>query len=263
MVDSRLSSNTIAMLRARVAAVERPRAAASVDMVPLGHDGIDAALNGGLMRARLHEIYATTLEDSSSAAGFAAMLCAQAARPGATIFWLREQSAEARGGCLHAPGLVEIGVDPGRVVLGVMDDALALLRVAAEVVRCPDIDVAVIELWKNPRALDLTATRRLAVAAEASGVTTLMLRTDAEPGPSAAQTRWSVGSAAAAALEADAPGYPTFELRLMRQRGGRADGAWRVEWDREQNIFRESALSGAVVPLSVGRSLAADGRRVG
>lgn len=257
------SPEAIRVLRARLAAVERSRACDAPVLVATGHDGVDAALGGGIMRARLHEIHAASLDDGGSASGFAAMLGVRLARPGATIFWLREQAAEARGGCLHAPGLAELGVDPGRVVLGVMDDALALLRVAAEVVRCPDIDVAVIELWKNPRALDLTATRRLAVAAEASGVTVLMLRADAEPGPSAAQTRWSVASACAVPLEADAPGHPTFELRLMRQRGGRGDGAWQVEWDREQKIFREPALSGAVVPLSVGGSLATDGRRAG
>ncbi len=257
------SPDMIRSLRARIAAVERTRAQDAPVLVPMGHAAIDAAIGGGIMRARLHEIFAASLDDGGSAAGFAAMLSAQLARPGATIFWLRERGAEARGGCLHAPGLVELGVDPGRVILGVMDDALGLLRVAAEVVRCPDIDVAVIEVWKNPRVLDLTASRRLAVAAEASGVTALMLRADAEPGPSAAQTRWSVASASAAPLEADAPGYPTFELQLLRQRGGSADRRWQVEWDRDQNIFREPALSRPVVPLSVGGPLATDGRRAG
>ena len=254
------SPETIRMLRARIADVERARARDAPVVVPMGHDAVDAAIGGGIMRARLHEIFAETIDDGGSAAGFAAMLGMQLARPGATIFWLRERAAEARGGCLHAPGLAELGIDPGRVILGVMDDALGLLRVAAEVVRCPDIDVAVIELWKNPRVLDLTASRRLAVAAEASGVTVLMLRADAEPGPSAAQTRWSVASAAAVPLEAEAPGYPTLSVRLLRQRGGSADRQWEMEWDRDQGIFREAAFSRAVVPLSGGGSLATDGQ---
>ena len=255
------SPETIKMLRAQIAAGARARADDMPAMVPFGHAGIDAALGGGLMRARLHEIFAASLDDGGSAAGFAAMLGAQLARPGATIFWLREQAAEARGGCLHAPGLAELGIDPGRVILGVIDDALGLLRVAAEVVRCPDIDVAVIELWKNPRVLDLTASRRLAVAAQASGVTALMLRADAEPCPSAAQTRWSVASAIAAPLEASAPGYPTLDLNLLRQRGGAAGRSWHVEWNRDQGVFREAALPRAVVPLSVGGSLATGGER--
>jgi hypothetical protein len=121
------SPETIKMLRAQIAADARARADDMPAMVPFGHAGIDAALGGGLMRARLHEIFAASLDDGGSAAGFAAMLGAQLARPGATIFWLREQAAEARGGCLYAPGLAELGIDPGRVILGVIDDALGLL----------------------------------------------------------------------------------------------------------------------------------------
>ncbi len=254
-------SGEIKLLRARIAAVERQRAVATPALVPTGHAGIDSAIGGGITRGRLHEIFAASVDDSGSAGGFAAMLGALLARPKSTIFWLREKSAEARGGCLHAPGLAELGLDPGRVVLGVMDDALGLLRVAAEVVRCPDVDVAVIELWRMPRALDLTASRRLAVAAESSGVTALMLRADAEPTPSAAQTRWSVSAAAASPLEAQAPGYPTLAVSLLRQRGGTADRAWQVEWNRDQAVFCEPAFSGAVVPFPRSGSGGADGWR--
>jgi protein ImuA len=231
--------------------------------VSFGHAGIDAAIGGGLARRRLHEVFAVGEDDSGAAAGFAAMLATLIGRqrPTATIVWLRERLAETRGGCLHAPGLAELGLDPGQVVLGVLDDPLMLLRVAADVARCGRVDVAVIELWRNPRVLDLTASRRLAVAAEQSGVTTLLLRAEAEPGPSAAQTRWQVASAAAAPLEANAPGFPTLELELSRQRGGPAGMRWRVEWDRDQACFREPALSGLVVPLSERRSLAAGGAR--
>ncbi len=254
-------SGEINLLRARIAAVERQRAVATPVLVPTGHADIDAATGGGVMRGRLHEIFAASVEDSGSAGGFAAMLGVRLASPGSTIFWLRESAAETRGGCLHAPGLAELGLDPGRVVLGVMDDALGLLRVAAEVVRCPDVDVAVIELWRMPRALDLTASRRLAVAAEGSGVTALMLRADAEPMPSAAHSRWSVAAAPAVPLEAQAPGYPTLAVNLLRQRGGSADRGWQVEWDRDQGFFRKPAFPGAVVPLSGGGQGGADGWR--
>lgn len=265
------SADHIALLRSRIAAVERqcalarPASLVGEALVPLGHAGVDSAIGGGLARARLHELFAASADDTGAAAGFAAMLAARLAEDnaGANIVWLRERLAEARGGCLHAPGLVELGLDPGRVVLGVLDDPLSLLRVASEVVRCPDVDVAVIELWKNPRPLDLTASRRLAVAAEQSGVTALMLRAEAEPVPSAAQTRWRIGGAAAAPLEANAPGYPTLEIELLRQRGGPAGQRWQMEWDRDQKRFREPALSRPVVPLSERGSLATHARRAG
>ncbi len=255
------SVETIATLRRRIAAVERIRPAVP-ELAPLGHDAIDAALGGGLARARLHEIFAASGEDGGSAGGFAAMLGCRLAGRG-NIVWLREAAAERRGGCLHAPGLAELGLDPGRVVLGVLDDAESLLRIASDVVRCPDLALAVIELWRAPRVLDLTASRRLAVAAEASGVTALMLRAEAEPMPSAAHTRWSIASAAAAPLEAGAPGYPTLDVQLLRQRGGRAELGWRVEWDRDSKIFRDATLSGAASALSGRQSVAAGERRAG
>ena len=264
------SAEIIASLRQRIAAVERVRAVAVPCLVATGHAGIDSALGGGLARAGLHEIFGQAQDDSNAlggcAGGFAAMLASRiaGAEPTpATIFWLREASAERRGGCLHAPGLAELGLDPGRVVLGVLDDPASLLKVANDVVRCPDVAVAVIELWREPRVLDLTASRRLAVAAEASGVTVLMLRAEAEPSPSAAHTRWSVAAACAAPLDADAPGHPTLDVQLLRQRGGRADLGWRVEWDRDAKIFRDAALSGALLATSGGGPLAPHERRSG
>lgn len=256
------SAQIIISLRHRIAAVERVCAAAPLCRVPTGHRAIDATLGGGLAQGALHELFAAEQDDSGSAGGFAAMLASRMIGEG-TAIWLCEASAARRGGWLHAPGLAELGLDPGRVVLGVLDDAASLLKVANDVVRCPDIAVAVIELWRDPRLLDLTASRRLAVAAERSGVTVLMLRADASPAPSAAQTRWSVAAAAAAPLDAKAPGHPTLDLTLLRQRGGRAELNWRVEWDRDAKLFREAALSGALLAAPGGGSLAPHQRRAG
>ncbi|MGY4397593.1 protein ImuA [Sphingomonas sp. UYAg733] len=239
------SLSPLTALRRRIAAMGGMHAAESANLASLGHAGIDARLEGGLARGHLHEVIAGEADDASSAAGFASMLARRVAPPGpgsgATIMWLREGDAQRGGGGLYAPGLVDLGIDPARLVIGVLPDALSLLRVAAEVVRCPDVGVAVIELWKSPRALDLTATRRLAVAAESSGVTALLLRVAAEDAPSAAHTRWRVRSVAASPLEADAPGHTALEVELVRQRGGRAGGRWILEWDRDQAIFRDQA----------------------
>lgn len=252
--------DSLQLLKARVAGIERARAAEAAQLTDTGHGGINSALGGGLMRGRLHEVFAAEAGDAGCAAGFVATL---ALRLGGTLVWLREAQAERQGGRLHAPGLVEIGLDPAQVILGIMPDPLSVLRAAADVVRCPEVGVAVVELWREPRLLDLTASRRLALAAEGSGVTVITLRIAASPAPSAAQTRWQVGAAPSLPMDANAPGYPAWAIDLLRQRGRPAGGHWRVEWNREQACFADAspaggtggaaALSGAVLPFSTGR----------
>ncbi|MGC4026258.1 MAG: hypothetical protein QM744_14590 [Mesorhizobium sp.] len=211
-----------------------------------------------MVRGRLHEVFAKEPADNGSAAGFAAMLACLVSQGNAPLFWLREEAAE-RNGFLHAPGLAEIGIDPARMVLAVLPDPVALLCAAADVVRCASVGAVVIELWRRPRALDLTASRRLALAAETSGVTPLLLRVEAEPVPSAAQTRWSVAAAPSEALAC-----PTFKVELLHQRGRPDGGCWHLEWNRDRACFDEATLSGAMVSSAPGGSLAQDReRRVG
>lgn len=249
--------------------------------VPTGHAGIDRSLGGGMVRGRVHEVFAVDVADASSATGFVAML---AMLFGGGIVWLREEGNQQRHG-LNVLGLAEIGLDPAKLILGLPPDPLALLCAAADVARCPGVGVAVVEVWRDPRVLDLTATRRLALAAETSGVTVLLLRIAGVPAPSAAQTRWVVQSASSQPLEANAPGRPAFDIALVRQRGRPAGLDWRVEWDRDRAVFidpaendqaqiesdqiesgqiqsgqiqsGQQALSGAVVSFPVSRSLAA------
>ena len=267
-------------LKTRIAGIERTRAVETAAVAETGHLGIDSALGGGLARGRVHEVFAAQADDAGCAAGFVAGLALRLGlHLGGTLVWLREIQAEKQGGRLHAPGLVEIGLDPARVIIGVLPDPLSVLRAAADVVRCPEVGIAVIELWREPRLLDLTASRRLALAAETSGVTVIGLRIAACPSPSAAQTRWQVSAAPSLPMEANAPGYPAWRVELLRQRGRPSGGDWRVEWNREQACFADADAnrspgrfaaiapppSGAVLPFSAGRPVdaAAELRRAG
>lgn len=249
-------ASSLASLRRRIARLEGQRPANAVKRAATGHAGIDAVLGGGLALGRLHEAFAAEADDAAAATSFAAMLACVAGGNG-PIVWLREAEAQGRAR-LHGPGLAEIGLDPARLILAVPDTSLDLLRAAAEVVRCASVTVAVIELWRRPRSLDLTASRRLAVAAEASGVTVLLLRIAAEPIPTAAQTRWRAGAAPSMALLGNAPGHPALNLELTRQRGGPEGLRWQVEWNRDARIFANTTapLLGAVVPLAEHRPMA-------
>jgi len=154
---------------------------------------------------------------------------------------------QAREGHLYPPGLAELGIDPARILFVHAPDEQSLLRAAGEVVRSPAPGATVIAPAGPARLLDLTASRRLTLFAEASGTTAILLRTADPHAPSAATTRWRLAAARSRALDANAPGSPAFALDLLRQRGGAPSYGWTLEWDRDRASF---------TPLS--RDLAAD-----
>lgn len=238
----------LAALR-RLAGVGKAGCAGGAGVFALGHAGLDAALGGGLARGRLHEMFAAEAADAGSVAGFGAMLAIRARTPGSAILWLRTDDAERRCGRFHGPGFAELGGDPDALLLATAPDPVALLRCAADAARSAGLGAILVEGWGKFPALDLTASRRLALAAEKTGVTVLMLRIGVAPVPSAAETRWAVGAASSDPLEANAPGPAMLDIELLRRRAGPSGMRWRVEWDRDRCIFREPALSGAVLPL--------------
>lgn len=233
--------------------------AAAASRRAFGIASLDAALEGGLARGRVHEVYALEVDDATATAGFAVAVAAGMADAGRTVLWLRMQRAARLGGVMQANGWAELGGAPGQGLVGVVPDAMALLRAAVDALRCAALGAVIVEGWGAMRELDLTASRRLVLAAERSGVPLLLLRMDARPVPSAAQTRWQVAAAPSHALPGNAPGGPAFDVTLLRQRSGPCGLDWRLEWDRDQRKFREAALSGAVVSVPARRPAKAGG----
>ena len=216
----------------------------------------DAWRTQGLTTAQLHEIYAGDTADGPAAIGFAVALALIAgALP---ILWVRIEADEARAGRLHASGLAEIGLSPDALVLVLVPDATALLRVAADAARCSGLGMVMVERWGPAPEFDLTATRRLMLAAERSGATVLSVRGGAQPVPSAAATRWGVAAAPSLALEAQAPGLPAFDVECLRRRGGPAGSRWRVEWNRDDRCFNPAPLVGTGISPPAGRPAARD-----
>ncbi|MEP3226513.1 MAG: hypothetical protein ABJO01_11100 [Parasphingorhabdus sp.] len=233
---------------------------ASAGHFTFGAHAIDTALAGehsrhGLPLAQLHEIHTAEPEDSSSAAATALLLAARARIAAQTveqpIAWIRDHGEARRQGRLYPPGLIELGLNPEHILYIDAADSIAVLRAAADAVRCAPIGAVIVELTgKNPKGLDLTATRRLALSAKKSSVTTFMLRNKAAPMPSAAYSRWQVAAAPSKPLAANAVGAPVFDLILLRHRGGLDGLDARLEWNRETQSFQEASDIGAIPTLS-------------
>lgn len=223
----------------------------SADFTPVtfGVDALDDRIGGGLMQSALHEVFAASVADGSAAAGFAAMIAMRASSAGRPVVWVRERRCGRHTGHLNAAGLAELGFDPDDLILIDAPDALAVLRAGADIAKCGQVGAVVIEPCGNTPLLDLTASRRLSMSAAVSGVLTLILRVDADPMPSAAQTRWQVATAPSSMLAANAPGYPAFDIVLLRHRGGIAGFEIRMEWNRDTRSF--APLSGGVPAVPV------------
>lgn len=251
MPDSPIS---LARLKRRLERLERPRG--GLRLFSSGCDTVDARLGGGLARGALHELCAAEAEDHATASGFALMLAACAGGSG-PILWVREDKGQHRHGRLYAPGLIELGIDPDRITLVTASDTLCALRAGADILGCPGVGAVVIEPWGEAKKLDLTASRKLVLAAERSGVAAFILRDRTASFASAAATRWTVATAPSVALPGNASGRTALAVELVRHRGGIPPFGLVMEWDREEHVFREPALSRAVLPPAQRRPLAA------
>lgn len=203
---------------------------------------LDAALGGGLLLPACHELY------GPAATALAMMLVLAAPRPG-PILWISDGRGE--DGRIYGAGVAELGGDPAQLWLVAAGGVVPMLRAAAEAQRCPALAAVVLESHGEARAIDLTVTRRLQMAAAAQGVFTLLLR-GGPPKPSAALTRWQAEAAPARRLLANAPGPPRLAITLARQRGGPADINQLLEWNRDRRRFVPAGHSaGQPVPIGV------------
>ncbi len=243
-----MSQDAVSALQNALNSLEKTQSPIVQDPISLGSRAIDDALSGGLIRAGLHDIYSAGTAHISAATGFAAALASRAAGP-RPILWVRQDFLDSETGRLNASGLAELGLDPACIILVRARDIEGVLRAAEQAARCPSLGAVLIEPWGEPKMLDFTASRRLSLASAKSGVPAFMLRVSASPAQSAAATRWKVQALPSQPLEANAPGFPMFELSLLRHRGGVAGQVWRVEWHRDQKCFQDQSCSG-VTPVS-------------
>lgn len=285
--------------RADAPAVARTPPERAVPPRALGIDRVDDWLGGGLRGDGLHELFAAEPHDLPAALSFALILGLES-RGGAepqrekedgeavinSIMLLKDRQGGLRSSlrasapprespkrtllwlrCVgpaipYAPGLVALGLDPAAVTLLTVPDGKALLRAALDSVRAGAPATVLLELSGRQPLLDLTATRRLVLAAAQSGTLVLILRSEAEPGLSAAHSRWRIASAPSRPLAANAPGHPVFALDLLRQRGGREGLSVLLEWNHATAAFREAGTPAD--PASLPRrasALAAGGAR--
>ena len=253
---------TLCRLRQDVARIEGHEAALDVGtpLLTLGVAAIDGALQGGLRPASLHEIAPQAARDAGAATGFALALAARAGRAAAETLWIQTDFAAAEVGALYGPGCALFGLSARRLLVLTVRRPVDALWAMEEALKSRALGSIVAELPGDAPFADLTATRRLAVAARGGESFAVLLRHRVSPLASAAQTRWHVAALPGQPDRFGGLGRTALSLSLVKNRRG-PTGRFLVAWDHHERAF--SALSLGVAAAAVDRPGRAPRRRAG
>jgi len=235
-------------------------------VLPFGDPRIDRHLpGGGLPIGQLHEISADGIEAETGAVagGFAAALAGALLRHSAddrVLLWIAPCCD------LYAPGLLQYGIDPGRLILVQTRNDTETLQAMETALRSGAATAVLGEVGKLSRL----AARRLQLASLQEHTTSLLLRRwpRGRPDPTAAVTRWRLshvpsegrgeegqglcpwtrlGILSPAGSRGRAPGLlsssPRWRVELLHARGGRC-GAWEMEVGDAAGSLRVVAVLG-------------------
>jgi protein ImuA len=233
---------------------ETPTHLALVDLSGRRREDADPRdLVARMAREGVHELAGAGFGDHAAAAGLAVAALAAHGRPG-PVLWIAEAALLREHGRTLARGLAAAGLDPGRVLSVRAPRALDALRALEEGLRSGAVAAVVAELTEA----GFTATRRLSLATEASGVPALLLLPHTRGGATAAQARWRVAAAPSAGDPHDprAPGAARWRVTLERSRLAPRSAGRRFDLEVE-----DETLSLRVADGLAARPAEADGRR--
>lgn len=237
----------IAGLRQRIAALERggaqvhsgsnrptslegPPALAgdAAACLPLGVPEVDERLGGGLMLGALHEAGVRGPRGEGALMAFGLAVAARAGRHlRRPVLVVQQDLAMLEAGTLYGPGLAERGLPEGSLILVRVRKAQDALLVMEEALKCAGLSAILGEV-ASPLPEALTATRRLALAAQAGGTLGLLLRPVRTLDPCAARTRWTLAPAPSRPDAYGGLGPACLSAALVRNRMG-PPGAWTLE----------------------------------
>ncbi|MCZ6605251.1 MAG: hypothetical protein O7A03_08920, partial [Alphaproteobacteria bacterium] len=153
------------------------------------------------------------------------------------VLWVAPR--QPRHETLYGPGLSALGFDPfdarAGLVLVRARGIKQILWAVEEGLREAQVGAVVAEIPAQA-APDLTASRRLQLAAEAGGTLGVLLRTERMRGalfPSACMSRWRVAPTPPPDEGTLFSESPCWLVELLRCRGA-SPGAWILEWQKQE-----------------------------
>lgn len=200
-------------------------------MIPCAMPRIYASMKTRTAPAARPSLYEVFPEPGAEAAAGGFVL-AEIGAVTAPVLWLQDRLAERESGRPYLPGL---GLN-GPLLLMQLSRPADVVIAAEEGLRCKALAAVVAEIRGDPPALNFTATKRLALRAEAAGVPCWLIRHGATADLSAARDRWRIATLPSAANPDDprAPCEPRWRVELFRSRD-RRPGEWVAQHERAKD----------------------------
>lgn len=200
-------------------------------------DAVDHCMpHGGLPAGCIHEVKSASL---ASALAFSSILSARIAGDQGNVIYIAPDRS------LHPLGLLPYGIRLDQFLFLSVRRSQDVSWAVMEALRCSQVSAVITVL----DGADLTASRRLQLAAESSGATGFLIGHVTSAPIAAPITRWKVSS------HVGKPGQrfdePAWTLDLLYCRGGRP-GTWIIEW-RNQQL---STLFNQLAPQTMSKALA-------
>jgi protein ImuA len=206
--------------------------------IVLGIKEVDTALGGGLSRAALHELSPLAPIHRGAAVGFALALAIRAGGPAKSVLWLQTDFLKHETGGFYGPGFGFFGLSTDRLIILRAKRSADVFWAMEEALKCRAVGSVIAELSHDP---DLTATRRLALAAREGGGNGFLLHLQNSFVPSATATRWEISSLPGIRDGFGGLGATAFTAALLKNRRGPC-GRWNIRWDHA-HAFAPAALS--------------------
>jgi protein ImuA len=188
----------------------------------------------------LHEIVPAGMRDFGMAVGFAFSLAARASDSSRHTLWIQTDFAAIESGDIYGLGCDLFGFPARQLLLLKVSRPLDALWAMEKALKCRALSSVIAELPNDGSIADLTATRRLTLAAREGGGFGFLFRHRPSPLTSSAETRWEVAAAPSRPDPFGGLGPAAFALSLTKNRRG-PTGCWPVAWDHHERTF--SALS--------------------
>ena len=166
-----------------------------------------------------HEFICNSKESLTASSGFIAGILSSLLQKSGAVVWISSSQI------IFPPALVSFGIDPSQLIfIHLKKDILWTIE---EALKCEGLIAVVGELT----SIDLTASRRLQLAAEQSRVTGFLLHHQPKQLATTACTcRWQIQSLQSETSDGlPGIGFPRWQVELLKVRNGKP-GSWQLEW---------------------------------